>query len=209
MKALKTFWQAIGDLYEELMLFAGASVLWWLGTLLVIPGPPVTAGLHALAHRVAHEQRVEFSFFWQETRKRFAKSWQLAAVNLLALIAVVVNLLFYWNMQNFLRYAALVWVYLFLMWLAAQLCLFPLLFEMEEPRLWWLLRNALLLPLLRPGYALLLLILLLAATVLSVVLPFLLIMAWPALVALVGARATATMVEEVTARQAQSPPQEP
>ncbi|MBM4432219.1 MAG: hypothetical protein FJ026_18000 [Chloroflexi bacterium] len=204
MRALRTFCQALRDLYDELFLFAGVSVLWWLGTLLVVPCPPVTAGLCSLAYRVAHEQRVELSFFWQEIRGHFGKSWRLAAVNLLALSVVVVNFLFYWNVRNLLRYAAVVWVYLFLLWLAAQLYLFPLLFEMGEPRLRWLLRNAVLLPLLHPGYTLLLLILLLAATALSVVLPFLLIVAWPALVALVGARATATVIEEVAARQAES-----
>ncbi|MDH7487246.1 MAG: hypothetical protein QHJ81_13335 [Anaerolineae bacterium] len=204
MGAFKTFWQALRDLHDELFLFAGVSVLWWLGILLVVPGPPVTAGLYSLACRTAHEQRVEFGFFWQEIRQRFGKSWQLAAVNLFALVVVLVNFLFYWNLQNFLRYAVVVWAYLFLLWLGVQLYLFPLLFEMEEPRLRWLLRNAVLLPLIRPGYTLLLLLLLLAATALGLVLPFLLLIVWPALVALVGARATAAMVEEVAARRAPS-----
>ncbi len=208
MRALRTFWQAIRDLYEELMLLAGVSVLWWLAVLLIVPGPPATAGLCYVAHRIAHEQRVEFSFFWQETKRQFGKSWQLAGVNLLSLTVVLVNFMFYFRLENVLRYAGVAWIYVFLLWLVAQIYLFPLLFEMEEPRLRWLLRNALLLPLSRPGYTLLLLMLLLVATLLSTVLPLLLIIVWPALVALVGARATVTVIEDVSERQAKQSAQE-
>jgi hypothetical protein len=50
--------------------------------------------------------------------------------------------------------------------------------------------------------------LLLVATLLSIVLPLLLIIVWPALVALVGARATVTVIEDVSERQAKRSAQE-
>lgn len=205
MKALRVFWLAIRDLYEELMLLAGVSVLWWLSVLLIIPGPPATAGLYYLAHRIVHERRVEFSFFWEEAKQSFGKSWQLAGVNLLGLIIVLVNFNFYLRLNNALRYAAILWLYLLLLWLAMQIYLFPLLFEMEEPRLGWILRNAVLLPLIRPGYTLLLLILLIAVTFLSSVLFLLLVVAWPALLALVGARALVTVIADLEASRAEPP----
>lgn len=205
MKALRVFWLAIRDLYEELMLLAGVSVLWWLSVLLIIPGPPATAGLYYLAHRIVHERRVEFSFFWEEAKRSFGKSWQLAGVNLLGLIIVLVNFNFYLRLNNALRYAAILWLYLLLLWLAMQIYLFPLLFEMEEPRLGWILRNAVLLPLIRPGYTLLLLILLIAVTFLSSVLFLLLVVAWPALLALVGARALVTVIADLEASRAEPP----
>ena len=208
MKALKVFWQAIQDLYEDLMLLAGVSVLWWLAVLLIVPGPPATAGLYYLAYRIVHEQRVEFSFFWEEFRRHFGKSWQLAGVNLLALVIMGVNFQFYLHMDNVLRYAAILWIYLFLLWLAMQIYLFPLLFEMEEPRLWWILRNALMLSVVRPGYTLVLLILLLAATLLSSVLFLLVIVAWPALVALVSARSLMSQIADIEASRAEPPAQE-
>jgi uncharacterized membrane protein YesL len=202
VRAPKTFWKAIIDLYDDLMLLAGASIVWWLGVLLIVPGPPATAGLYYLAHRIVHEQRVELGFFWQEARKRLGQSWGLAGVNLLALAILVVNFVFYAGIQNFLRYIALAWVYLFLLWLALQFHLFPLLFEMENPRLGLLLRNAALLALMRPGYTLFLLVLAFLATILCIVLPFLLLAIWPALMALLGARATLTAIEVVAERQA-------
>lgn len=202
MKALRTFGKAVVDLYDDLMMLAGVSLVWWLGMLLVVPGPAVTAGLYHLAHRIVHEQRVEFSFFWQEAKKRFGQSWGLAGINLLLLALLMVNLVFYAGIQSFLRYIAFAWVYLIILWLAIQFHLFPLLFEMERPRLGLLLRNAALLTLARPGYSLLLLVLALAATALCVVLPFLLLAVWPALMALLGARATMVAIEDVAERQA-------
>jgi len=202
VRAPRTFWKAVVNLYDDLMLLAGVSIVWWLGMLLIVPGPAVTAGLYYMAHRIVHEQRVEFGFFWQEAKVRFGKSWGLAGFNLLALAVLVVNLVFYAGIQNFLRYIAFAWVYLILLWLAIQFHLFPLLFEMERPRLGLILRNAALLTLARPGYSLFLLVLALAATVLCVVLPFLLLAVWPALMALLGARATLTAIEDVAERQA-------
>jgi len=205
VKAFKTFWQAIRDLYEELMLLGGVSVLWWLSVLLIVPGPPATAGLYYLAYRIVHEQRVGFGFFWEEAKRRFGKSWQLAGIDLLVLLILLVNFHFYAQLSSPLRYAAILWIYLLLFWLAVQIYLFPLLFEMEEPRLTWLLRNAVLLPLVRPGYTLLLLILLLAATLLSSVVFLALVVAWPALVALVSARALMTTIADLEASRAKPP----
>jgi len=207
VSALKTFWQAIRDVYEELLLFAGVSILWWLGTLLVVPGPPITAGLYYLTDRIASEQRVEFSFFWQKAKESIGKGWLVAGINLAGLIVIVVNFLFYARMNNLLQYAAIVWTYLFLVWLAMQLYLFPLLYRMEEPRLGHLLRNSLMLAMARPGYTALLLVLLALATVLSTILPLLLIGFLPALIAMVGARATLTVIADVKERQEEPPAQ--
>jgi len=209
VKALRTFWQAIRDLYEELMLLSGVSVLWWLSVLLIVPGPPATAGLYYLAHRIVHEQRVEFAFFWEEVKRQFGKSWQLVGVDLLGLLIIGTNFNFYLRLDGPLRYVAILWIYLFLLWVATQIYLFPLLFEMEEPRLVWLLRNAVLLTLFRPGYTLLLLILLLAVTLLSSALFILMIIAWPALIALVSARAVTTVIAELEARRTTPPKRRP
>jgi uncharacterized membrane protein YesL len=208
VRALKTFWHAIRDVYDELLLFAGVSILWWLATLLVIPGPPVTAALYYLTDRVAGEQRIDFSFFREKFKESFGKSWLVAGTNLIFLIVLVVNIVFYSRLSNFLQYAAIAWLYLLLMWLGMQIYLFPLLYRMEEPRLWPLLRNALMFALARPGYTALLLVLLALSTVLSIILPLLLIVFWPALLAMVGAQATRVVIADVTERQAKSSDQE-
>lgn len=191
------------------MLLVGASAVWWIGTVLVVPAPAAAAGLYYLAHRIAHEERIEFGFFWQQAKQQFGRSWLLAAINIATLGLLLVNIVFYSQLTNFLRYATFAWMYLLLMWLGMQLYLFPMLFEMEQPRLLHVLRNALFLLLARPGYTLLLLVLLFLATLLSVALPFLLIGVWPALIAITGARATASTIEQITQRQADSSDSEP
>jgi uncharacterized membrane protein YesL len=201
VRAFRTSWLAIRDLYDELLLFAGASVVWWLATVLIVPGPAVAAGLYHLADRVVGEQRVDFGFFWQKSKESFKSSWPVAAVNLLSLIIIIINILFYSGLGNFLRYITIAWTYLLLMWLAMQIYLFPMLYRMEEPRLWPMLRNALMLSLARPGYTFLLLILLAVVTVLSIILPLLLVFLWPAFFALVGTRAAVTVIVDVTERQ--------
>jgi uncharacterized membrane protein YesL len=208
VRAFQTLWQAVRDLYEELLLFAGVSALWWLSALLIVPGPPVAAGLYYLAARVVGEQRVDFGFFWEKTKQSFRKSWPVAGINLLTLVLILVNITFYSGLSNLLRYATIIWTYLLLMWLAMQIYLFPMLYRMDEPRLGPMLRNALMLALARPGYTFLLLILLGLATVLSVMLPLLLIFVWPALFALVGTRAAVTVITDVAERQQKPPAQE-
>jgi len=208
VRAIKTFVQALRDLYEDLMLLCGVSLVWWVANLLIIPGPPATAGLYYLAHRIVHEQRVEFSFFRQEARERFGRSWLVAGISLLVLIVFAANIIFYIQFESFVRYAAVVCAYFILMWLAMQIYVFPLISEMDEPRLGWLLRNGLILALARPGYTMLLLILLAVTTALCVVLPFLLLLIWPALVALVSARATMTVLEDMPQRRSNPPVQE-
>jgi uncharacterized membrane protein YesL len=208
MIALKAVWQSIKNLYEDLMLLATIGLVWWVGTLLIVPGPAVNAGLAHVAHRIVHEERVNFSIFWQETRSSLGKAWKLAAVNLLALVLIATNILFYWQFEGWVRYVVVAWAYIALLWLAMQLYLFPLLYEMETPRLTWLLRNALLMPLFRPGYTLLTLLLLLLVTALSIAMPFLLVTVWPSLLALVSARTTASAVQTVAERRAKMEEQE-
>jgi len=202
MTALKAFWQSIKSLYEDLLLLASVGLVWWVGTVLIVPGPAVTAGLALIAYRIVHEERVNFSIFWEETKSSLGKGWKLAGVNLLALILIATNIVFYWRFEGWVRYVVVAWVYIALLWLAMQLFLFPLLYEMEKPRLTWLLRNAALMPMFRPGYTLLTLILCLLVTALSIAVPFLLITVWPSLLALVGARTTASAIETVAVRRA-------
>jgi len=125
VRAIKTFVQALRDLYEDLMLLCGVSLVWWVANLLIIPGPPATAGLYYLAHRIVHEQRVEFSFFRQEARERFGRSWLVAGISLLVLIVFAANIIFYIQFESFVRYAAVVCAYFILMWLAIQIYVFP------------------------------------------------------------------------------------
>ncbi|HUW14970.1 MAG TPA: DUF624 domain-containing protein [Anaerolineae bacterium] len=207
MRAIRTFIQAARDLYEDLMFLCGVSVVWWLANLVLIPGPPATAGLYYLAHRIVREQRVDFSFFRQAFKERFGRSWLVAGISTLVLIILAANIAFYIQFESWVRYAAVVCVYFILVWLTLQIYLFPLMSEMAEPRLGRLLRNGLILVLARPGYTVMLLIVLAVTTLLCIVLPFLLLLVWPALVALVSARATMTLLEDLPQRRSNPPVQ--
>ena len=203
MQAFHVVWRAIRDLYDDLFVFVPLSLLWWLCFLVIIPLPPAVAGLVYLANEIAHERRIEWRMAVEGARLFFWRSWVVFLVSVLGFLVVGMNIWFYLNQFTGLpQYLTILWLYLLIIWSAAQIYVYPLLIAMEKPRVLLIFRNALLLTLANPLFTVLLLVLFLALTVVSVAFPLLLILVLPGLLSLVSTRALVYLVERV--RQIQS-----
>lgn len=142
MLALRLFWRRIG-------LLLTANLLWLGLSLLVVTWPAATAGLFALARRVADEelaadpQPATLADFWAGFREYKWRASLLALGDLAALVLIAVAMRFYGESAV----APLSWLVgpitlVGLAWAGAQLYLFPLLIQREGRPPWAIAREA-------------------------------------------------------------------
>ncbi len=184
MKAFLVMGRTLRAAYDELFLCVYMSVLWWIGTILILPAAPVMLGMNHVANRIANYKRVDNSFFWQGARSEVRRGWLLYFIAMLMPLAVTFNIFFYFNSASWLRFVGLVWLWVLLLILLSVQYVFPLFWQQEEPNMLLVLRNALILALRHPIYTVLMLIFLIALIALSTVLALPLLLLTPALLAL-------------------------
>jgi len=179
MKAFSSMWRTIKVLYDELFLWVWLSVLWWAGTLLILPAAPVAAGLNAAANRSANYKRVDSGFFWDAAKGQIKRSWLLVGTSLLLHVAVIMNIVFYANSAaTWSRLVTILWLWVIVLLMMGSQYFLPLFWQQEDPSLRLLMRNAFILALQHPLYAFLMLIFQIALIIISfaTVLPIFLLM---------------------------------
>lgn len=199
MKAFLVMGRTLKAAYEELFMMVFLSVAWWIGTVLVLPAGPVTAGIHQVANRIANYKRVDNSFFWEGSRRYIGRSWLLYLINLLLPVIIAVSIVFYLYLNTiwWLRLLGFVCVWLLLFVLMVGQYTFPLFWQQEEPDLRLALRNAALLTLQRPLYTLLILLFQLVIIVISVAIALPVILLTPGLIALSANFALAGILQDL------------
>jgi uncharacterized membrane protein YesL len=220
VRAFMTVWRACVSYYNELFLFVGLSLLWWitggifvgaavvvgwpllqiggpfwLAPLVAIPAGPASAALAYAARRAARELRVDRSFYWEGWRMYWRQALIVNAVSMAILALLLLNLVFYATQQNLLQALTFFFFYLTLSYLGVQAYLFPVLVGLKKTSVWGTLRTAVALALANPIYTLITVILILALTALSVVIAILVLMAWPVVVALIGEHSLLLFIE--------------
>jgi len=175
--ALRVFWGALKDTYEELFMLALMNVVTALLLLPVVTGPPAMAGLWAAGNRVAQGIAISWRDYFGAFRKHFGRSWGLAGLHLAVLVIVASNLWFYVpgnNPFNISEQLSLVvrtfWMAVLFYWVLLSQHLLPLILEQEDQRLRVALRNAFVLLMQRPGVSVTQLILIVLVAVLSTLL---------------------------------------
>ncbi len=126
--ALRLFWRRLG-------LLLPANLLWLGLSLLVVTWPAATAGLFALARRVADEelgadpQPATLADFWAGFRAHWRRGSLLALADLAAIGLIAVAMRFYGESQPPLSWLVGPITLVGLAWAGAQLYLFPLLLQ--------------------------------------------------------------------------------
>jgi uncharacterized membrane protein YesL len=140
-----------------------AGIFAALATISLIPLPPAVAGLWSAANRVADELAIHWSDYFEGFRRYFWKSLGLALLNILVMIILLVNVWFYAPNNNPLnldpgisRIIQMFFLLLTALWLVYQMYPMALILEQEDQRLRIALRNAGVLLLNRPGFSILL-----------------------------------------------------
>lgn len=228
MRAFRVTWRAFVSFYNEMFLLIGLSILWWLlggfmvgvavvlgqgllqlsgpwwlAPVLAIPAGPATAALAHVARNVARERHADRAVFFEGLRLYWRSALALNAVSMTILAILILNVLFYFSMPSpWLRGLGFLFVYLVLFWLSVQLYLYPMLVGLQKPTVAAALRLAATAAFANPLFSLVLLAIALLLTGISVILAILVVMAWPALMALLGDHAVKLFLELAGVKEA-------
>jgi uncharacterized membrane protein YesL len=187
--------------FDEFLLLLVLSALQGFALVTLILAPPVAAGISVITNRMAQEKRVGWAFFWEGLREHFWRSYAVLGVWVIVAFLLAFNVYFYFrNTGSFLQYFSFVWASLVLIWVSFLPYLLPVMLETEPPALRIIYRNAIILSFSQPLYTFMLMIQLLLLGVLTWYLPFLLFLAIPAMIALLGSLGTRYLIAGMTAQ---------
>jgi uncharacterized membrane protein YesL len=158
-----------------------------MAPLLAIPIGPATLALANVTRRVAAGKHVDRSYYWEEFRAHWRQGLALSAIGMVVLALLLLNTLFYFSLtQPLLQALGFLFIYLTAMWMGAQLYVYPVYLALEEPGVLRAVGKAAMLSLANPLFTAVAIILTIALGGISLLLAILLIIAWPAVMSLIG-----------------------
>ncbi len=205
MKAFTIMGRTIKGAYEEFFLIIGLSVLFWIGTLLVVTAPMTWVGMHHVANRIANYKRVDFGFFWEGAKQHIGRGVLLWLLVLVALPIMVSSINFYFSAGFWLVVPCFITLWLLVLSVLAAQYFYPLFWQQTEPDLKLVLRNSFLLVVRHPLYSFLMLMFQFLLVVISVALVVPVLLLLPGLIILSHNFALVGLLQEMN--MAPQPPQ--
>jgi len=167
--AWQVFRKTLSDLWDELYLLVVVNVLWIALNVLLVTGPPATAGLFVLTHRLARGEAVGLRDFFEGFRRYFWRSWLWATVAGAGFFILGGDVVLMGGLSS-ADYVVVIQGFFLIMlflWAFVLLYAFPLILEQEQPSLRLALRNALVMFASNPGFSITLFALALLVALLS------------------------------------------
>lgn len=121
MGPFRLLWRGIADVFEHLLPYMLASILWWLSILLVVTFPPATIGLFAMTDPRRSIDRPEPGEILAQMRRDAVASWKLFLIILPILALLIWDLGFYGGNQGGFAVLAPLWLTLLIIALAISL----------------------------------------------------------------------------------------
>lgn len=117
MVFLKLVWRGIRDLFEQFLSLTWFSVLWWLCVILVLPGPPATVALYAMADPRRQVSTPEFRDAVDVFRSSIRRSWGIFLFTVPLMAILIWNLYFFGGTNQILAAMSPLWlIMLVLIW---------------------------------------------------------------------------------------------
>jgi hypothetical protein len=143
--ALRILGYSFRDVWQELWTILIVHLLFLVGNILIIPGPPVTLALFFYGNRIAHGERANERDFLEAIRHYWKPAWRWGLINFLAIGLLTGDYYLIGNMATSSSFAAFIqgmYITLLAGWLLLQLFTLPFLFEQNQPSVVQALRNA-------------------------------------------------------------------
>lgn len=121
MGGLRIIGRGISDVFEHLLPFMLASLLWWLGVFLLITAPPATTTLFAFTDPRRAIDRPEPRAVLAQLRRQAWNSWKHFLIAGPIIAVLVWDLGFYGGGAGGLAVLAPLWLVLLLIWCAISL----------------------------------------------------------------------------------------
>lgn len=205
--AMSLWWWVTGGIFvalaavAALVLFVGGGP-WWLAPVLAIPAGPAMLALASVTRQTVRGRAADRRDYFDALKRDWKAGLALSALGMVVLSLLLLNGVFYaFQTNTVLRLFSLVWIYLVLFWSGMQFYVYPFYLALEEPSLRQSLRMSALAALANPFFSFLLLVVALLATAASVVLAVLLVIAWPALMSLLGEQALRLLLQRAGVEQ--------
>ena len=140
---IKTFKDALIDLWDALIPIVGINIAWFVLTILVVTAFPAFGGIYYATNRIVHGESVNLGTFFEGFKEYFWTSWKWGLVNLLVYLILASNIWFYGQFEGwgFLVLQSLFFS-LILIYTCLQIYTFPFLLEQDEPSIKTALRNS-------------------------------------------------------------------
>jgi hypothetical protein len=143
--AFRVIGMAFRDVWQELWTIFIVHLLFLLGSILIVTGPPVTIALFFYGNRIAHGEVANESDFLAAVRHYWRPAWRWGFLNLIVvgLLAGDYSLIGRMNIDpNTMHFIQGLYVTLLAFWSLVQLFALPFLFEQNQPAVFQALRNA-------------------------------------------------------------------
>ena len=143
--ALKILGYSFRDVWQEMWTIFIVHLLFLLGLILVIPGPPVTLALFFYGNRIAHGERANERDFLEAVRRYWKPAWRWGLLNLLVIGLLTADYYLIGKLavgSNVLSWVQGLYAALLGGWLLLQFFTLPFLFEQAQPSVRQALRNA-------------------------------------------------------------------
>lgn len=143
--ALKILGLSFRDVWQELWTIFIVHLIFLLGNILILPGPPVTLALFFYGNKIAHGERADEDDFLGAIRSYWKPAWRWGLINLLTIGVLTGDYYLIGRMAANLNQAYLIqgfYITLMAGWVLLQLFALPFLFEQQQPSVLQALRNA-------------------------------------------------------------------
>lgn len=143
--ALKILGLSFRDVWQELWTIFIVHLIFLLGNILILPGPPVTLALFFYGNKIAHGETANERDFLEAIRNYWKPAWRWGLINLLTIGVLTGDYYFIGTMAANLNQAYLIqgfYITLMAGWILLQLFALPFLFEQQQPSVFQALRNA-------------------------------------------------------------------
>ena len=205
--AMSLLWWVTGGFFIAIAAAVGLTLFvgggpWWIAPLIAIPAGPAIIALASVTRQTTRGRAADRRDYFDAFKANWKAGLTLNALGMVVLSLLLLNLIFYtFQSSAVLRLLAILWAYLVLFWTSILFYVYPFYLALEKPSLWHTLRLAALGTFANPLFSVLLLLVAFGLTAISVVLVVLVLIAWPALIALLGEHALRLMLERAGVEQ--------
>ncbi len=142
--ALKILGLSFRDTWQELWAILIVHLLFMLGNLLIIAGPPATLALFFYGNQIAHGDTADERDFLHAIRKYWKPAWRWGFINLSVMGLLIGDYYLTGKMaaHSIVYFIQGLYAALLAGWLLIQLFALPFLFEQKQPSVRQALRNA-------------------------------------------------------------------
>jgi len=134
--ALKILGLSFRDTWQEFWTILIVHLLFLLGNILIIPGPPATLALFFYGNKIAHGETADERDFLNAIRNYWGPAWRWGFINLLVIGLLTGDYYLTGKLadnSNTVQFVQGLYVTLLAGWLLLQLFTLPFLFEQKQP----------------------------------------------------------------------------